>query len=238
MAELDPAISLPLLRGLARSTGYTQQPEPREENNDTINNGKSSSASPLSSLQKSTPLKDPDVTTIPSSQKSKDNEGGGGNNAINESPPPSPSSPLPTKLHHLLASTNNKAVVHWMPHGRSFKVCNYSALLSLLLSSVKGHREEDENNDGEQQQQQEEEGTTDNNKMKLTKLLKCWGFHQFESGIDLGTFYHEDFLRCRLDKCVDSTLLMYDEGRISSSSLASMEEEDEDNNDDEEDGEE
>eukprot|EP00577_Skeletonema_sp_RCC1716_P028919 CAMPEP_0113416196 /NCGR_PEP_ID=MMETSP0013_2-20120614/24991_1 /TAXON_ID=2843 ORGANISM="Skeletonema costatum, Strain 1716" /NCGR_SAMPLE_ID=MMETSP0013_2 /ASSEMBLY_ACC=CAM_ASM_000158 /LENGTH=56 /DNA_ID=CAMNT_0000303243 /DNA_START=1 /DNA_END=168 /DNA_ORIENTATION=+ /assembly_acc=CAM_ASM_000158 len=49
----------------------------------------------------------------------------------------------------------------------------------------------------------------------------------------MGTFYHEDFLRCHLDKCVESTsLLMYDEGR-GSSSLSRVDEEEEDDEDDE-----
>ena len=219
MAQLDPAISLPLLQGLARSTGYTQQQQQREENNDTTD-GKESLTS--SSPQKKSSLEDPVASTTPSNQKlplrTKDNNDGG-----NDSSPPS--SPLPIKLHRLLSSSNNEAVVHWMPHGRSFKVCNYSALLSLL--DISATDDVNKVGDGEQQQQQQ---AADNDKMKMIKLLKCWGFQQFESGIDLGTFYHEDFLRCHLDKCVDSTLLMYDEGRVSSS-LPSMEEED--NDDDE-----
>lgn len=118
-----------------------------------------------------------------------------------------------------------------MPHGRSFKVCDYPALLSLLDASADegprqdGVRDNDDQNNNKGEQQQSDQ-------VKLTKLLKSWGFHQFESGVDMGSFYHEDFLRCHLDKCVESTLLTYDEGRISSNSEAPMKEED--NGDDDE----
>jgi len=226
MAELDPSISLPLLRGLARSTGYTKQQLENDNTKPSATHGKSSSSSP----NKSSLLNQPATTPIshqksPQPKNDNDDDDGGKNNDSEQ--------PLPIKLHHLLSSNNNNEnAVHWMPHGRSFKVCNYSALLSLLnVSPVGGEAEGGVGtNDGEQHHD-----SSDNDKVKnhLTKLLKCWGFQQFESGVDMGTFYHEDFLRCHLDKCVESTtLLMYDEGR-GSSSLSRVDEEEEDNNDDE-----
>ena len=159
---MDPAITLPLLRGLARSTGYTQKKPP-------VNDTTATMASPMKT----------DTANDENAAQS-----------------------LPVKLHHLLSSTRHTAVLYWMPHGRSFQIVDYSALSSLL--NVPPVNDED---GGEEKCHQE----------KLTKLLNCWGFQQCQSGRDIGSFYHDDFLRCRLDQCESSLSLMYDEGRGESS---------------------
>ena len=214
MAELDPSISLPLLRGLARSTGYTKQQLDKstaeEDKNTTtattnndVNDGDGNNTNPSSPLKSPTKIASPLHSS--STQQDKDNDK---RQQQRQS--------LPMKLHQLLSTNEITSIAHWMPHGRSFKVCDYSTLSWLLLGAAvtkdddqqkleQGGGDVKMNNDGTTTTN---EDTTITDEVKLTKILKSYGFHQFTSGLDKGTFYHEDFLRCHYDKCCDSSTLV------------------------------
>lgn len=92
---------------------------------------------------------------------------------------PSNNPSFPVKLHEMLIKTelnDLQSVVSWMPHGRAFVVHNPSAFKALLP-----------------------------NYFKLSKLasfqrqLNLYGFQRLTTGPDKNGYYHELFLRGRMD---------------------------------------
>ncbi|KAL9189727.1 hypothetical protein ACHAXT_009402 [Thalassiosira profunda] len=82
---------------------------------------------------------------------------------------------FPAKLHKLLSDESYSAVITWMPHGRAWKVLDKERLISSALPEYDIACKKYES---------------------FTRQLNGWGFKRlYQSGPDLGSYYHECFLR-------------------------------------------
>ncbi|KAL7530485.1 hypothetical protein ACHAWF_003396 [Thalassiosira exigua] len=82
---------------------------------------------------------------------------------------------FPARVHEMLSDAANYHAVVWMPHGRAFKVLDKEALVASIFArySISCTKYE-----------------------SFSRQLNAWGFKRlYQSGPDLGCFYHECFLR-------------------------------------------
>ena len=86
---------------------------------------------------------------------------------------------FPEKMHKLLSDAEEKGlqdVVSWMPHGRSFKVHQKDKFLEIAS-----------------------EYFSQTKLSSFQRQLTLYGFKRITNGPDKGSYYHELFLRSRLD---------------------------------------
>mmetsp|Transcript_5546 Transcript_5546/g.12065 ORF Transcript_5546/g.12065 Transcript_5546/m.12065 type:complete len:403 (-) Transcript_5546:1048-2256(-) len=81
---------------------------------------------------------------------------------------------FPAKLHKMISEPTNSSIITWMPHGRAFKVLDKETFFSEVLPKYLGCKKYE----------------------SFTRQLNGWGFKRlYQSGPDLGSYYHECFLR-------------------------------------------
>jgi len=180
--ESNPSISLPLLIGLSRSTGSSTT------NN---NNNKAATTQNENEKQPSNLTTSTTTTTTTTTNNTKQ---------LN----------FPQKLHALLSNNNTQHVISWMVHGRSFKVHNVTCFVTQLLSEYFNNNNTSSvlasggassssanTNNTTNTNNQEEEEIADYEQFET--ILKSWGFQQCNNSRDVGSWYHEKFLRGHYD---------------------------------------
>lgn len=81
---------------------------------------------------------------------------------------------FPAKVHKMLSDPRHEDIVTWMPHGRAWKILDKERLISTALPEYLVCRKYE----------------------SFTRQLNGWGFKRlYQSGPDLGCYYHEAFLR-------------------------------------------
>lgn len=81
---------------------------------------------------------------------------------------------FPAKVHLILSNPDHSHVITWMPHGRAWKVLDKKALIASVLPQYLVCKKYE----------------------SFTRQLNGWGFKRlYQSGPDLGCYYHESFLR-------------------------------------------
>ncbi|KAL7547503.1 hypothetical protein ACHAWF_010792 [Thalassiosira exigua] len=82
---------------------------------------------------------------------------------------------FPARVHQMLSDPANSRAVTWMPHGRAWKIIDKELLVSEVLVNYK---------------------ITCTKYESFSRQLNAWGFKRlYQSGPDLGCYYHENFLR-------------------------------------------
>ena len=59
--------------------------------------------------------------------------------------------------------------VNWLPHGRSWKICNREIFTEIALPRYFGHK----------------------NYASFVRIVNAWGFRRVTSGLDRDSYYHE-----------------------------------------------
>mmetsp|Transcript_44055 Transcript_44055/g.79048 ORF Transcript_44055/g.79048 Transcript_44055/m.79048 type:complete len:433 (-) Transcript_44055:524-1822(-) len=81
---------------------------------------------------------------------------------------------FPAKLHKMLSESTHSDVITWMPHGRAWKILDKDLLFSSVIPQYFVCKKYE----------------------SFTRQLNGWGFKRlYQSGPDLGCYYHESFLR-------------------------------------------
>jgi len=81
---------------------------------------------------------------------------------------------FPSKLHHILSSSEYSHIISWMPHGRAWRIHNRPLFLETIIPSYFVQTKYE----------------------SFSRQLNGWGFKRLhQSGNDCGAYYHECFLR-------------------------------------------
>eukprot|EP00980_Cylindrotheca_fusiformis_P030817 scaffold25464_cov113-Cylindrotheca_fusiformis.AAC.1 len=86
---------------------------------------------------------------------------------------------FPAKLHTILSIPENQDIISWLPHGRSWRILRQEQFEEQVLPMFFRHARH----------------------KSFIRQVNGWGFKRITSGPDYNSYYHEHFLRGRLDLC-------------------------------------
>jgi len=96
---------------------------------------------------------------------------------------PTSSGTFPFILHTMLSEVEDiglSSIVSWQPHGRAFIVHDSDAFVEHVMKLYFNQSQ----------------------MPSFRRQLNLWGFHRLNTGFDVGAYFHEYFLRDRIDLCV------------------------------------
>ncbi|KAL9178367.1 hypothetical protein ACHAXT_000014 [Thalassiosira profunda] len=174
--EADPALLLPLLLGLARSTGRPQKNKGEKEGSGDKKESeqeaeREAAAKAAAEAAKKDALKQ-EVLALP----------------------------FPLRLHRLLSTSTHARILQWAPHGRAWKIVDEGSFASLTAEYFPEGRSHCKSAEGgkEEGKVELEEVVADEARAAFDVELKRWGFRVYgKEGPDKGSHYHASFLRGR-----------------------------------------